>query len=69
MAHADFILATDDGLKLHGREWKPELESRAVVCLLHGLDDTALSRPILPERPADPRPDHGQPCGGYDSQR
>lgn len=32
-----FNIETLDGLKLHGQSWIPEDQTRAVVCLVHGL--------------------------------
>lgn len=34
--HLHFTLHTNDGLRLHAREWLPSGEPRAVLCLVHG---------------------------------
>jgi alpha-beta hydrolase superfamily lysophospholipase len=36
---SDFSITSLDGLRLHGRNWFPEGEPRAVVCLVHGLGE------------------------------
>jgi len=35
----EFEIITKDRLKLYGREWKPDHEVKAVVCLVHGLGE------------------------------
>ncbi len=30
---------TDDGLSLTARNWKPETEPKALICLVHGLGE------------------------------
>ena len=39
MPQIDFEFNALDGLKLHGRQWTPSSESRAVICLVHGLGE------------------------------
>jgi len=39
MKHAEFKLNTFDGLQLFGQSWQPEDQTRAVVCLIHGIGE------------------------------
>jgi len=39
MKHTEFKFKTFDGLQLFGQSWQPEGQSRAVVCLIHGLGE------------------------------
>ena len=39
MEHVEFKWKTTDGLQLFAQGWQPEGESRAVVCLVHGLGE------------------------------
>jgi len=39
MKHIEFIFKTFDELQLFGQSWQPEGQSRAVVCLLHGIGE------------------------------
>lgn len=39
MKHTEFKFRTFDGLQLFGQSWQPEDQSRAVVCLIHGLGE------------------------------
>ena len=39
MKHTEFKFKTFDGLQLFGQSWQPEVQSRAVVCLIHGLGE------------------------------
>jgi len=39
MKHTEFKFKTFDGLQLFGQSWQPEDQSRAVVCLIHGLGE------------------------------
>jgi len=37
--HFEFIIKTKDRLKLHGQGWEPDAETKAAVCLVHGLGE------------------------------
>ena len=39
MQHSEFALEALDGLPLYFRDWGPEGQAKAVVCLVHGLGD------------------------------
>ncbi|PKP55780.1 lysophospholipase, partial [Candidatus Atribacteria bacterium HGW-Atribacteria-1] len=39
MKHTEFKFKTFDGLQLFGQSWQPENQSRAVVCLVHGMGE------------------------------
>ena len=39
MKHTEFKLKTFDGLQLFGQNWQPEGQTRAVVCLIHGIGE------------------------------
>ena len=39
MKHTEFKFKTFDGLQLFGQSWQPEVQSRAVVCFIHGLGE------------------------------
>jgi len=39
MKYTEFKFKTFDGLQLFGQSWQPEGQSRAVVCLIHGLGE------------------------------
>jgi len=39
MKHTEFKFKTFDRLQLFGQSWQPEDQSRAVVCLIHGLGE------------------------------
>ena len=39
MKHNEFKFKTFDGLQLFGQSWQPEDQTRAVVCLIHGLGE------------------------------
>jgi alpha-beta hydrolase superfamily lysophospholipase len=39
MKHLEFELKTFDGLSLYGQSWQPEEQSKAVICLVHGLGE------------------------------
>jgi alpha-beta hydrolase superfamily lysophospholipase len=39
MEHFQFNCQTSDGLQLHFEGWQPDGETRAVVCLVHGLGE------------------------------
>ena len=39
MPHIEFEMQSQDGLKLRGQGWEPEAETRAVVCLVHGIGE------------------------------
>ena len=39
MKHTEFKFRTFDGLQLFGQSWQPEDQTRAVVCLIHGMGD------------------------------
>ena len=39
MKRTEFEFKTFDGLSLFGQSWKPEVRSRAVVCLVHGMGE------------------------------
>ena len=39
MKHAEFKLNTFDGLQLFDQSWQPEDQTRAVVCLIHGIGE------------------------------
>lgn len=39
MKRTEFKFKTFDGLQLFGQSWQPEDQSRAVVCLIHGLGE------------------------------
>lgn len=39
MKHSEFEFKTFDGLSLFGQSWQPEDQSRAVICLVHGMGE------------------------------
>ncbi len=39
MSYFEFKIESYDGLKLHGQGWEPDAETKAVVCLVHGLGE------------------------------
>lgn len=39
MKHNEFEFKTFDGLSLYGQSWQPEEQSKAVICLIHGLGE------------------------------
>ena len=39
MQHSEFDWKTSDGLKLYAQDWRPETESKGLVCLVHGLGE------------------------------
>ena len=39
MKHIEFKFKTFDELQLFGQSWQPEGQSRAVVCLVHGMGE------------------------------
>lgn len=41
MLHSEFEITTNDNLKLQGQSWKPEGETKATVCMIHGLGEHA----------------------------
>lgn len=41
MKHEELSWHASDGQQFHGLEWRPEGETRAVVCLVHGLGEHA----------------------------
>ncbi|RKX37426.1 MAG: alpha/beta hydrolase [Verrucomicrobia bacterium] len=39
MSYFEFKIESYDELKLHGQSWEPDIEAKAVVCLVHGLGE------------------------------
>jgi alpha-beta hydrolase superfamily lysophospholipase len=39
MYHTEFSFKSNDSLELYGNIWKPDGDSRAVICLVHGLGE------------------------------
>ena len=48
MIHEEFYWLTKDGLKIFAQVWKPDLDVKAVVCLVHGLGEHSSRYKELP---------------------